>query len=71
MAKITPLDARAILTVCGCNADTDFHALNSEKVDRLLIHADANKYRKPINANGSRARYWHAYLVRQCRKTFA
>lgn len=71
MARITPLDARAILTMCGCACEDNFHTLNSDKVERLLLHADANKYRKPSNANGSRARYWHAYLVRLCRKTFA
>ena len=71
MARINPWDARAILTVCHCACDDDFHALNADNVERLLVHADARKYRKPANANGSRARYWHAYLVRQCRKTFS
>jgi hypothetical protein len=71
MPRITPWDARAILTLCGCACADDFHALNTDKVERLLLHANANKYRKPANANGSRARYFHAYLVRQCRKTFS
>lgn len=57
-----PQTARTILR--NCHADCDFHALGTEAVDRLLAHADAMKYRKPENANGSRARYFHAYLVR-------
>lgn len=71
MTRIDPWDARAILTACGCKCADDFHTLNADKVERLLMHADARRYRKPASANGSRARYWHAYLVRQCRKTFS
>lgn len=43
----------------------DFHALNSAQVDALIEQADLFKYRKPAHANGSRARYFHAYLVRR------
>jgi hypothetical protein len=57
-----PQTARTILR--NCHAEGDFHALGTEAVDRLLAHADAMKYRKPANANGSRARYFHAYLQR-------
>ena len=64
MAKISPLLARSILSSCKINMHVDFHALSSDKVDALLTHADAYKYRKPKNANGSRARYFHAYLCR-------
>jgi hypothetical protein len=39
-------------------------ALAGAVVDRLLVYADAYEYRKPRNANGSRARYFHAYLRR-------
>jgi hypothetical protein len=45
----------------------DFHTLPSWAVDRLLKYADTWKpggYRKPKNANGSRARYFHQYLLR-------
>lgn len=64
MSRLDKHDARAILTLCGINLAEDFHTLNSDKVERLLVHADARKYRKPKNANGSRARCFHAYLVR-------
>lgn len=50
MTRIDPWDARAILTVCGCACADDFHALSTDKVERLLAHADARKYRKPANA---------------------
>lgn len=56
--------ARAILAACGA-AGQDYHALPWSVVDALLVEADAYKYRKPKNANGSRARYWHAYLERR------
>lgn len=71
MARPTPYDARAILTVAGCDLETDFHALSAAKVDALRVHADARGYRKPKNANGSRLRYFHAYCVRQARKSLS
>jgi hypothetical protein len=64
MPRLTKYDARAILTVCHVDPSRDFHTLNSDAVERLLVHADAHKYRKPKSANGSRARYFHAYLIR-------
>lgn len=62
--KLDSTDAARILAACKINVFEDFHALPSSKVDRLLEHADQVKYRKPKNANGSRARYFHAYLLR-------
>ena len=44
--------------------DRDYHALPSDVVDRVTAAADACKYREPRNANGSRARYFHALLQR-------
>ena len=52
------------LRTCGVSAADDFHRLNSDQVESLLAAARLFKYRKPRNANGSRARYFHAYLVR-------
>lgn len=52
-----------ILTRTG-TANRDFHTLSSSEVESLLAEADAVKYRKPRNANGSRGRYFHAYLCR-------
>lgn len=43
---------------------TNFFKLNSDQVDGLLDCADMYKYRKPKNANGSRARYFHAMVER-------
>lgn len=45
----------------------DFHQLTSSQVDQLLEEADRVRYRKPKNANGSRARYFHALLQRRAR----
>lgn len=42
----------------------DFHTLGRTQVDGLLVEADLAKYRKPRNANGSRARYFHDRLQR-------
>jgi hypothetical protein len=71
MARLDPWAARAILTVAGCSIDSDFHALSTAKVEALRVQADARGYRKPKNANGSRLRYFHAYCVRQARKTLS
>lgn len=46
----------------------NYYALTSSQVDRLLLEADARKYRKPKNANGSRSRYFHEYLQRRAAK---
>ena len=42
----------------------DFHALPSDQVEGVIAAADQWRYRAPRNANGSRARYFHAYLQR-------
>jgi hypothetical protein len=62
---IERLDARSILV--RCNARGSFHALPSSTVDALLTEADRVKYRRPKNANGSRGRYFHAYLQRRAK----
>jgi hypothetical protein len=61
-----PLDACAVLNRLGI-AGKDFFVLPASKVSELLEVADAVGYRKPKNANGSRGRYFHAYLERRCR----
>lgn len=55
--------ARDILS--RCNAHGNFFTLSSSIIEALLAEADVLKYRKPKNANGSRGRYFHAYLVRR------
>ena len=64
---LAPGHARAILRTCKAE-DQDFFALSSATVESLLIHADAHRYRVPKHANGSRGRYWHAYLERIARR---
>lgn len=61
------LNARATLVMLNLNASQDFHTLSASQVDRLLQEADRVKYRKPRNANGSRARYFFQKLVRESR----
>ncbi len=41
-----------------------FHTLGSGVVENIIAAADEWKYRKPIDANGSRARYFYAYMQR-------
>jgi hypothetical protein len=64
MARLTYWHARSLCTVFCIPVDRDFHTLNSQHVRNVLDAADAMKYRAPRNANGSRARYFHAYLCR-------
>lgn len=61
-------DAGAILSRCGVERGADFHTLRLDTVERLIEFADDYGYRKPRNANGSRARYWHDYLQRVARR---
>ena len=46
----------------------DFHALPSGIVASIILAADAYRYRVPADANGSRARYFHAFLQRTIAK---
>ena len=48
--------------------NVDFHTLPASTVDRITEAANERKYRKPPNANGSRARYFYAYLQRSLGK---
>jgi len=42
----------------------DFHTLSLDQVDKLVAEAARVGYRKPKNANGSTARYFHDRLQR-------
>lgn len=66
---IDPQKAQDILFMCGLESRHDFHTLSSGEVEHLLEYANAHSYRKPRNANGSRARYWFNYLRRRADKT--
>lgn len=69
MARLSRFEAADILQRCNA-ADSDFHTLPSSAVDALLDFADSHGYRKPRHANGSRGRYWHAYLQRLASNRF-
>lgn len=70
MPRLTKDQAQETLRRIGGNGIfiTDFYSLPSDHVEQVLIEADAVKYRKPKNANGSRARYFYEYLTRTARK---
>jgi hypothetical protein len=56
--------AQGILTRCRLGHKPDFFMLSNSDVYALLGEASEMKYRKPKNANGSRARYFYAYVLR-------
>jgi hypothetical protein len=62
---LTRSQARNVLALAQCPLDVDFHSLSTDQVETLIAYADTLKYRPPKNRNGSRARYFHAYLVRR------
>ena len=64
MARMTKLHAEHLALVYDIPLGKDFHALTPQKVANVLECATATKYRKPKNANGSRARYFYAYMNR-------
>ena len=64
MARITSQEARDLAALHRFPLDSDFHALRYSEVEGVTAAADSRRYRKPRNANGSRARYFHQYLRR-------
>lgn len=71
MPRLTRTDAHDHLARAHVPVGSDFHKLSTTQVDDLLREADRVKYRKPKNANGSRARYFHAYLERAASRPYA
>lgn len=61
---LTSYDARELASRYRIPLDRDFHALDSATVESIIAAADSVRYRAPRNRNGSRARYFHARLVR-------
>ena len=57
-------EARNILAAVGCDLSADFHTLDSNQVERVLMEAEQYGYRKPKNANGSKARYFFRFVQR-------
>jgi hypothetical protein len=50
--------------MCHAPLGGNFHSLGTDVVAALIEEADERRYRRPKNANGSRARYFHDYLQR-------
>lgn len=65
---MTRQDAFEILYSIGATDKPDFFTLSSDQIDTLLERAKAFKYRHPKNANGSKARYFYAYVSRLASK---
>ena len=64
-------EARNIMAAIGCELNADYHTLDSNQVNRVLMEARQYGYRKPKNANGSTARYFFAFVQRTAhRKIF-
>lgn len=60
----TPSEAYALASRHGFPLGLNFFTLSSSIVSLVLAAANEWKYRKPKNANGSRGRYFYAYLNR-------
>lgn len=65
MARMTHDDARNLCAQFGINRHPlrNWYRMSSSQRDSVLCAADAWGYRKPRNANGSRGRYFYAYLA--------
>lgn len=64
MPRMTRSEARNLAADYQIPLRRDFHRLESEIVECVLAAANSRGYRKPANANGSRGRYFYAYLNR-------
>ena len=64
MARLTPMEARAILHRCGVGLCVNFFTLDSAAVAALLDEAKARGYRKAKYAPGSTGRMFHGYVTR-------
>lgn len=64
MMAVAKADAIDLAARFGIDLTRDFHTLPFSQVARVIAAADSVRYRQPRNANGSRARYFHARLVR-------
>ena len=69
MARLTKHIALDIFTKSNAiPLNAAFHSLNSDQINGLQHFADELKYRQPRHANGSRLRYFHAYVKRTAQK---
>jgi hypothetical protein len=68
MPRMTRETAQGILTRCSLGHKPDFFMLSNSDVYALSGEASVMKYRKPKSANGSRARYFYAHVLRAANK---
>lgn len=61
---MTKFEATQIASAHNIPMGVDFHTLSSDVVHKILDAAKEFNYRKPKNANGSKARYFYARLNR-------
>lgn len=61
MARKNKGDARQQLSNHGVPLNQDYHTLDIDTVERIIVAADKHGYRKSKNANGSRARMFYEY----------
>lgn len=57
--------ALAVLSLINSRLGQDFHTLRTSQVESLLEEADRVHYRKPKDANGSRARYFFQKIQKE------
>ena len=69
MNTLDPYDARSLATQYAINLEKDFFTLSFHEVAQVILAADTRRYRKPRQANGSRGRYFFAYLQRAARRS--
>jgi len=60
--ELTRAQALTAVRLYGLDIRQDFHTLDSDAVELLVVWAKATRYRKPKNANGSLARYFWRHL---------
>lgn len=70
MARMTRPEALSLCNRFRIDPKIDWHVMHSDMKESVLAAADAHKYRKPKNANGSRGRYFAAYLSRAIERRF-
>lgn len=60
--ELTRAQALTAVRLYGLDIRQDFHTLDSDAVELLVVWAKATRYHKPKNANGSLARYFWRHL---------
>lgn len=64
MARLTYASARDLCSSFGFDPFEDFHVMSSDSKEAVIRAADSVGYRAPKSRNGSRGRYFAAYVRR-------